>query len=297
MNIPLIIKPLCVKGLNLCKQAICSGSIYSIIAIGILFSSYTQAITSAQCEARVNDTPSKLVECIQKEALWNDLSDFQVISDSNPDHTFDGFQGAPHGSRDSGTPGDIASVNYLVNKMQSAGYKVSVQSYPVPYSADLIIPIFDQQTPIFKNYNATTDFQMMTFSGSGEVTAQLQPVGGMILPPTATPTSASGCTAADFSGFIAGRIALIQRGTCDFRVKAQNAYAAGASGVIIFNEGNPGRTSIIGASLVTPQPIPVVDIPFDIGNALYTQTQAGPVLIHIKAKVLNETRTTMCFIQ
>src|SRR5262245_61831539 len=91
------------------------------------------AITPAQCEARVNDTPAKLVECIQKDALWAHLVAFQNISDSNPDPTFDLFAGAPHGSRDAGTAGDEASVNYLASKMIAAGYRVTVQSYPVPY--------------------------------------------------------------------------------------------------------------------------------------------------------------------
>ena len=34
----------------------------------------------------------------------------------------------------------------------------------------------------------------------------------------------------------------MQRGTCGFAVKALNAQAAGAAGVIIMNEGQPGRT-------------------------------------------------------
>jgi PA domain len=37
--------------------------------------------------------------------------------------------------------------------------------------------------------------------------------------------------------FPAGSIALIQHGTCTFRAKVDNAAAAGAVGVIIFNEG------------------------------------------------------------
>jgi len=44
---------------------------------------------------------------------------------------------------------------------------------------------------------------------------------------------------------------LIQRGTCFFGVKVQNAQAAGASGVIIFNEGNtdPDRTGLLSGNL------------------------------------------------
>ena len=57
----------------------------------------------------------------------------------------------------------------------------------------------------------------MTYSGSGDVTSNVQPVDT-----TATPNanSTSGCEASDFDDFVPGRIALMQRGTCSFRVKA-----------------------------------------------------------------------------
>jgi hypothetical protein len=113
--------------------------------------------------------------------------------------------------------------------------------------------------------------------------AQVQPAGGIVIPPTPTPSSASGCTAADFAGFVAGRVALVQRGTCTFGTKALNAQAAGASGIIVFNEGNsdPDRTGIFSGSLVdaagnqvSPK-IPVIFTPFDLGKALLTEYQAG----------------------
>jgi Zn-dependent M28 family amino/carboxypeptidase len=102
-----------------------------------------------------------------------------------------------------------------------------------------------------------------------------------VLPPTSSPSSASGCSPNDFNGFTAGRIALIQRGTCTFGVKVQNAEAAGASGVVIFNEGNPGRTTVLNGSLVdannTPfvPAIPVAFTSFDIGQSLYNEYEAG----------------------
>eukprot|EP00808_Paulinella_micropora_P016275 g10970.t1 len=48
----------------------------------------------------------------------------------------------------------------------------------------------------------------------------------------------SGCSEDNFTGFPKGGIALIQRGSCFFIDKAKNAEKAGASGVIIFNQGN-----------------------------------------------------------
>jgi len=64
---------------------------------------------------------------------------------------------------------------------------------------------------------------------------------------------------------------LIQRGTCTFAVKALNAEAAGASAVIIFNQGNtPDREGLIigtlgGTNVVA---IPVVGASFANGEAL-----------------------------
>ncbi len=43
----------------------------------------------------------------------------------------------------------------------------------------------------------------------------------------------------------AGSVALVQRGTCGFALKALNAQAAGAAAVIVMNEGQPGRTGLL----------------------------------------------------
>jgi Peptidase family M28/PA domain len=114
---------------------------------------------------------------------------------------------------------------------------------------------------------------------AGTAAADLQPAGRIVIPPTRTPTSASGCAPGDFAGFTRGLIALIQRGTCTVGTKVQNAQDAGASGVIVFNEGNPGRTDLFAAGLadaagkpILPT-IPVAFISFDIGQRLYTQYQ------------------------
>ena len=58
----------------------------------------------------------------------------------------------------------------------------------------------------------------------------------------------------------AGGSALLQRGTCDFVVKAENAEAAGASAVIIFNEGQPGRTEVLSGTLGNTADVSLGDI-------------------------------------
>ena len=67
----------------------------------------------------------------------------------------------------------------------------------------------------------------------------------------AQPGSTAGCEPEDFTpaSSSAPEIALIQRGSCNFRVKAQNAQDAGYDAVIIFNEGQPGRTEVVAGTL------------------------------------------------
>ncbi len=63
-----------------------------------------------------------------------------------------------------------------------------------------------------------------------------------------------GCNPADWAGVPAGNLALVQRGTCTFAVKAQNAQAAGAAFVGIFNNapGLPNGTLGIGHGVTIP---------------------------------------------
>jgi len=140
------------------------------------------------------------------------------------------------------------------------------------------IPLFTEGSPTAHTFAYNSEF--LPAKSTGNVTAALQPAGGIVLPPTPTPSSASGCTAANFAGFVPGRIALIQRGTCSFGMKVLNAQAAGASGVVIFNEGQPGRTDAIGISLGVDASgnefipsIPVAFTSFTVGNTLYGQYQ------------------------
>jgi aminopeptidase Y len=124
----------------------------------------------------------------------------------------------------------------------------------------------------------------------GEATGVIVPVD-VVIPPTPEPSSTSGCESEDFAGFPAGGIALIQRGTCDFVVKAANADIAGAAGVIIFNEGQPGRDGPFGGiGDSTGIDIPVVFSDFATGEDLYNQSLAGPVEVTVVSDQVVETR-------
>jgi hypothetical protein len=129
--------------------------------------------------------------------------------------------------------------------------------------------VLTQVSPTATTYTFGVDYYPMDFSGNGDTEALVTAVDLNLAGDRA---STSGCEAADFAGFPAGNIALIQRGTCAFADKADNAIAAGASGAIIFNQGNdvPGddRLSLYGGTLGAPvRPIPVVSAPFALGRS------------------------------
>ena len=244
-----------------------------VVAVGLLAPSSAGAITSKQCDARVNDTPDTLLPCIQKGDLWNHMKKFQAIADANP-----GLDGHP--SRNSGEPGYWASVQYVKDKMEKAGYDVTIQPYKFTYSSFVGTPTWSESSPTARNFTLVTDWYPGKSNGSAD--ADLRPAGGIVLPPTPTSSSTSGCTSGDFDPTtMSGKIALIQRGGCNFGVKVLNAQAAGASGVVIFNEGNPGRTAVINGSLLDANnnpfvpTIPVAFTSFDIGQSLYNEYQAG----------------------
>jgi minor extracellular serine protease Vpr len=75
----------------------------------------------------------------------------------------------------------------------------------------------------------------------------------------ARPAGTFGCTAADFSGFPAGSVALIQRGTCAASEKSVNAQNAGAIAVIIYNNA-PGDPPSFSFGSAVPVTVPTFTI-------------------------------------
>jgi hypothetical protein len=258
--------------------------VLSCVAVAVMLvatitaSASTSSRRGGNCDTQVNDTPSKLIPCIQQKDLWKHMQAFQAIADANPSPA----DGMP--SRNSGEPGYKASADYVASVMKAAGYDVTLQPYKFTYYAYTAQPVFSEVSPTPHDYPVGVEWN--PGQSTGTANAALQPAGGIIIPPTQTTSSSSGCTASDFSGFVAGRIALIQRGGCNFGVKVQNAQAAGASGAVIFNEGNPDRTELLNGSLVDAAgnpiipTIPVAFTSFATGLDLYNQYQQGaaPVL-------------------
>src|SRR3954452_8691631 len=219
-----------------------------------------------ECAHRQNNTARKLVACVTRRDLWAHMVKFQKIADAHP-----GADGHP--SRNSGEPGYKASADYVAHVMRAAGYRVRLQKYQFPYFSFVGDPVLREDSPTPASFGLGTDFIPGRVAGS--TTSKLQPAGGIVVPATPTPSSTSGCSPSDFAGFVAGNIALIQRGTCTFDEKVANAEAAGASAVVIFNEGNPGRTDVFDGGLEGGEHIPILFTSYSVGTRLLGQYVAG----------------------
>lgn len=218
---------------------------------------------SASCDNRTNNTSAKLQECVTLDGVRDHQAALQAIANANG------------GTRAAGTPGYEASVDYVVEKLEEAGYAIELNAFVFTFVPPATL---EQLSPI----NADYDTGQFAGSGAGTVTGPVIPVDlalGNADWPADPATATSGCEASDFTGLDfsgPGDIALIQRGACFFSEKAVNAEAAGAEAVIIFNQGNtPTRTGLIvgtAANLPDGSPsnltVPVVGASFFDGISL-----------------------------
>ena len=222
--------------------------------IGLAFSFAPPAL------AATGTTSDALRSAVSADNIMTHLQALQNIADANG------------GNRAAGTTGYEASARYVQQQLEAAGYEVKRQ--PFTYDRyDFRSAALQRISPNPKTYTYgdKDGFLDMSYSGAGDVTGDLIPVDLNLAGDRA---STSGCEAGDFdTSSMKGNIALIQRGTCTFRIKADNAAAAGALGVIIFNQGNvvPGddRLGLFGGTLDLPQAkIPVVSTSYATGAEL-----------------------------
>lgn len=185
------------------------------------------------------------------------------------------------GTRASSTPGYARSAAYVKQRLAAAGYRVSEQSFTFPFFRDVAPPTLAQVSPTPLTYSTAT----FEYSGSGTVTGRVVPTTDIVIPPSETAASTSGCEVSDFvpASASAPEVALVQRGTCNFEVKAANAQAAGYDAVVIFNEGQEGRQELLLGSLSRIFTVPVLGLSYADGRTLYAASEAGPVTVRATA--------------
>ena len=100
--------------------------------------------------------------------------------------------------------------------------------------------------------------------------------GDLLLANDGAGTVTDGCEAFP-AGFFAGKIAVIDRGTCTFKTKTLNAQNANASAVILVNNAAGGPAPSLGddATITTPITIPTISVTQADGNAIKAQLGSG----------------------
>ena len=215
----------------------------ALLAVGL---PATANAVSASCDTRVNNTVEKLLECVTLDGVREHQAALQAIADAN------------NGTRVSGSPGFDDSADYAESRVpgRRPGGDASRSSSSKPSSSSR--PPSWSRWPRRQRVRCATS--ILSYSGSGDVTAAVTTL------PTPPTDNSPGCEAADFAGFPAGSIALISRGTCSFAIKATNAYNAGASAVVIYNNTSGTLNGTLGNGFTLD--IPVTSVTQAVGQQL-----------------------------
>lgn len=225
-----------------------------------------------------------LLANVSATGAFEHLEAFQKIADEN------------NGNRAAGTRGHEMSAHYVAQKLLDAGYHVEYQPFKFKIFSKTGKGAMESASKV---YEEDKDFLVMNYSPSGSANAEFTAVDVAL---GLGNTSTSGCEAEDFKDFKKGNIALIQRGTCTFEQKAVNASNAGASGVVMFNQGNLDSEDRKGLFISTlgeshTMTIPVVATTYDHGAALVAETGTLKIAAQTKVEistsfnVIAETKT------
>jgi Zn-dependent M28 family amino/carboxypeptidase len=165
------------------------------------------------------------------------------------------------GSRPAGSTNADRGAQYALDQLRQWGYQPTLQTFPVQTyddrGSELTVTVGGSQRP-----RADT----LVYSLAGDVEAPLVAVPGV-------------GSAEDFAGLdVQGKIALVKRGTLRFSEKVANAAAAGAAGVVIYNDVG-GR---VQGSLVQQEAVPAVTISGDDGQQLLDLLAAGSVQLRLR---------------
>lgn len=233
---------------------------------GLSLAATTLAAVPAQAAA---PAPSKLARLVTLKNVRHHQLNLQKIADANG------------GNRAAGLPGNKITVKYIADQLKRAGYTPR-SGLRVRLLAGAVRAGLRRDRARAEDVRSRHRLRDPAVLRRGDVTAAASPVD-----PGATGTG-SGCEADDFAGFPAGRIALIQRGGCFFSVKADNAIAAGASAVVIYQL--PEEPGPVAGTLTKPYDIPVVGPTNAVGRALVEQAQNGGVTLRVKTDTFTEKR-------
>lgn len=203
---------------------------------------------------------------MNETALLHHAENFQAIAYSTPER-----------NRVFGSLGYNFSALYIHKHLEALSdyYDISWQPFTTLYS--------DYHVSLTVN-GTDQSAGRLTYSPMGQVEAPIVAVFN------------KGCEAADFPAEVEGNIALIVRGGCAYGLKSAYAGAAGAAGVVIYNNID-GDAEIWGTLIEPSRPQgpypPSIMVSQTAGEALAAAVTSGEVVGNLTVNGVLEDRVTM----
>lgn len=233
---------------------------------------FTSVMTiSLQANAFAAACNGNIQNCVTLNNLVTHLKAFQEIADHNPELP---------GTRFTTTKGYDDTRDYIVRKMQDAGYQVTLQDVPMDLTYVTSPNLVEQVAPNQQRFINGIDYLPLVNSGGADITGVTQAPSG------------EGCLASDFTDFKAGNIALLTIGNnCTRHVAINNAVAAGAKAVIVnYPEMGLIYFSWIPASLDAVMKTPVLSISNEKMREFKQEIDSGNApVIRVNFKVKRKT--------
>jgi hypothetical protein len=132
------------------------------------------------------------------------------------------------GTRAAGSPGDAATADYIEERLEEAGYRITRRRFRAPFYRESAPP------RLTAGGRRVRPIRTLQFSPGGRATGVVREAG-------------LGCSSGDFGALRSGEIALVRRGTCFFRIKAANAQRAGAAAVLVVDQGERPVAATLGS--------------------------------------------------
>jgi hypothetical protein len=208
-------------------------------------------------------------------AIHDRLEDLYAIAQAN-----DGIRAA-------GTTGHGASMTYVQDVLEAAGYTVTRDEFTFPF--------FFQTSPATiavtggATFTGDEHLRALIFSRSGDVTA---PVVAVAVNPDGSTIGSGGCERADWVDFPAGAIAIAGPGRCFRRDMVEQAQIAQAAALVIsspaYEPGAVRRPTLLDPGGIE---IPALYASNVVGEALREAAAAGGS-VHLTVQTMNEERRT-----
>jgi aminopeptidase Y len=172
------------------------------------------------------------------------------------------------GNRAAGTPGDRETAEYIAAQLRAAGWDVAFQTVSFPFFKEVGRPVLD-------DLRRGRDFDVLEYSPGGDVRARIRPL------------DTQACEEAALAPVEQGEIALVARGACTFRRKAQNAQRAGAAALLVVDRDADRPTP---ATLGRPSGIDIPVLSLTGAAAARLARSSGPVTLRVRTE--SEERQT-----